>query len=610
MATLRNPCWYRTNGRVRHRMLIVLAAAVVGAATGACGGGPQGPVVAADDFVTALARHDVGSAAGMTNQPDRARAALAAAWDNLGAQQMSAHTGSAHISGDTATVNYTYEWHLARGRVWTYSGELPMGRTDGRWQVRWMASDIHPRLGDTQTMALRETPAPRARVNERSGTDVLIPGVVHRITLTLADATDQQYTVNTLSSVLTRFDDTLTPAAILAAARQAGGTDTVAQLTDWEFDQIGDALLGLPGVTMAKEWDMVPTDRNFAPDLITQVRKTVIDEVDGKSGWDVVTVNANGVDTDILKEVAPQPAPSFALSLDRDVQNAAQRAVDGRTEKAMMVVVQPSTGAVLAVAQNKQADSDGPVATSGLYPPGSTFKTVTAAAAMSAGIAEPDSTVPCPSRIVIGQRTIPNYDEFSLGDTSMAVAYARSCNTAFAKIASRLPGDALTTAAAKFGVGPDYTIAGLPTASGSVPPTGDQTLRTENGIGQGRVLASPFAMALVAATVAHGSTPVPYLLSGHPTTVAGAGSAPAPKIIVGLRQMMRKVVLDGTADRIADQGEVYGKTGEAEVEGGSHSWFIGYRGDMAWATLLVEGGSSDNAVAVTRDMLLAVPSGA
>lgn len=80
-------------------------------------------------------------------------------------------------------------------------------------------------------------------------------------------------------------------------------------------------------------------------------------------------------------------------------------------------------------------------------------------------------------------------------------------------------------------------------------------------------------------------------------------------MIDGLRVMMRKVVTGGTAERIADQGEVYGKTGEAEVGGGSHSWFVGYRGDLAFATLLVKGGSSDNAVAVTRDMLAALPTG-
>ena len=81
---------------------------------------------------------------------------------------------------------------------------------------------------------------------------------------------------------------------------------------------------------------------------------------------------------DVLHEEAAEPAPSFAMSIDRFVQNSAQHAVDLRTEQAMMVVLRPSTGAILAVAQNKAADRDGPVATSGQYPPGSIFKIITA----------------------------------------------------------------------------------------------------------------------------------------------------------------------------------------------------------------------------------------
>jgi cell division protein FtsI/penicillin-binding protein 2 len=57
-----------------------------------------------------------------------------------------------------------------------------------------------------------------------------------------------------------------------------------------------------------------------------------------------------------------------------------------------------------------------------------------------------------------------------------------------------------------------------------------------------------------------------------------------------------------------DLGEVFGKTGEAEVAAGSHAWFAGYRGDLAWATLVVLGGSSDNAVAVTHEFLAALPA--
>lgn len=592
------------------RMLTLLFAAAVTIAAAGCSSGPQHPAVAAEAFFDAFADGDVQAAADRTNLPEKASAALASAWKQLQAESLDVRPGDARVTGDTATVDYTYSWHLPKDRVWTYKGQLQMGRAQGRWTVRWTASNIHPRLGDTQTLELRATPAPRARVNERSGSDVMVPGTVQRVVFTPAEARDPLYVANALAAALNPIDPELTAPGILAAARKAdGGSYAVEKLNEWEYNEVEGDLLGLPGVKVTKEWDMVATDRNFAPDLLTQVRKNIIDEVDGRAGWMVVTKNSNGVDIDVLNEVEPQPSPSFSLSLDRYVQNAAQRAVNAREEQAMMVVIQPSTGAILAVAQNKQADRDGPVATSGLYPPGSTFKTVTAAAAMNSGVATPDTVVPCPSRIIIGERTIPNYNLFTVGDVPMATAYERSCNTAFAKISSQLPDDALHLAAAQLGIGPDYSVVGLPTVSGQVPESKGVVQRAEDGIGQGKVVVSPFGMAVAAATIAHGSAPVPYLIAGHNTTIDGQRPAIDPGVIDGLRMMMRKVVTGGTAERIADMGEVYGKTGEAEVEGGSHSWFIGYRGDMAFATLLVKAGSSDNAVAVTREMLTALPAG-
>ncbi|WP_280235381.1 penicillin-binding transpeptidase domain-containing protein [Nocardia cyriacigeorgica] len=591
------------------RVFLVLSAAALAVAATGCAPGPQGPITAADAFVGAFAAHDVEAAAERTSQPERARQALTSAWSGLQAERLTAHTGAARVTGDTATVDYTYEWALPKNRIWTYSGKLQMARTDGRWTVRWTSSNIHPELGDTQEMELRSEPAPRARVNEQSGSDVLVPGQISRVSFRAADAADPGAVADTLSAALIRFDKNLTPSAILDAARRAPGAYTVAKLSEFEFDQVSIDLIGLPGVTLTQEWDLVPTERGFAPDLMTQVRQTVIDEVDGKAGWSVVLENANGVETGVLTEVAAQPAPSFALSVDRNVQNAAQHAVSLRKEQTMTVVIEASTGAIVAVAQNEAADRDGPVATIGQYPPGSVFKTVTAGAAMTEGLATPDTVLPCPSQTIIGERTIPNYDHFTVGSVPMATAYERSCNTTFAKLASGLSADALHDMAAAFGIGPVYTVAGLPTASGSVPPADDEVQRAEDGIGQGRVVVSPFAMALVAATVAHGSVPVPYLIAGRETVVDGDRPAIDPAVIDGLRMMMRKVVTGGTAGRIADQGEVHGKTGEAEVDGGSHSWFVGYRGDLAFATLLVKGGSSDNAVAVTRDMFAVLPPG-
>ncbi|MFC6012789.1 penicillin-binding transpeptidase domain-containing protein [Nocardia lasii] len=595
---------------MRTRMLTSCAVAALVVAATACSSGAQGPVPAADAFARAFAEHDLSAAAALTTAPDKATAALTSAWDALQAEKLSIRTGDARVRGDTATVDYTYQWTLPKGRQWTYSGELQMGRSDGRWLVRWTSSDIHPQLGDTQTMELRTRPAPRARVNESAGSDVLVPGKVSRVKFTVADAPDPTRVAGALAAALSRIDPVAyTPQTILTAARRTGGAHTVILLNEYEADTIGGELIGLPGVTLTQEWDMVPTDRKFAPDLLTQVRKTVIAEVDGKAGWSVVTRNADGADLDVLHEEAAEPAPSFALSIDRFVQNSAQHAVDLRTEQTMMVVIRPSTGAILAVAQNKAADRDGPVATSGQYPPGSIFKTVTASAAMAAGLAGPQTVLACPSSTIIGERTIPNYNMFSVGDVPMATAYERSCNTTFARLASKLEPDALTTAAARLGVGQTYRVEGLPTVSGSVPAAEGIVQRAEDGIGQGRVVVSPFGMAVMAATVANGAAPTPFLIAGRPTEVTGDRPELAPDVVDGLRAMMRMVVTGGTAERIKDQGEVYGKTGEAEVDGGSHSWFVGYREDMAFATLLVKGGSSDNAVAVTRDMFAALPSG-
>ncbi len=182
---------------------------------------------------------------------------------------------------------------------------------------------------------------------------------------------------------------------------------------------------------------MLPTDPHFAPAVISEVKKAVIDQLDGQAGWRVVSVNQNGVDVAVLHEVEGSPAPSVSITLDRAVQNAAQHAVDTRGGKAMIVVIKPSTGEILAIAQNKGADADGLPATNGLFPPGSTFKMITAGAAVDRDMATPNTMLGCPGRIDIGHRTIPNYGGFDLGVVSMSRAFASSCNTTFAELGSR-----------------------------------------------------------------------------------------------------------------------------------------------------------------------------
>ncbi len=580
----------------------------VTATISACTPRQAGPAQAAAAFFAELGRGETGAAAALSDQPTEAHAGLNQTWSGLQATQLDATILGSRYTDDAGSVNYRFTWQLPKKRTWTYDGVLNMVRDEGIWRVRWSPSALHPKLGENQSLELRADPPRRASVNELGGTEVLAPGSRYRYQLDAARAGgDLMTTARVLADVLRPFDSTISPQRIAEQASSINGPLDLITLRPSDHDRVAGALDALPGVIVTPQADMLPTNDNFAPAVISEVKKAVEDELDGEAGWRVVSVNKNSADVDVLTEVAPKPAPSINLTLDRLVQDAAQRAVDDQWRKAMLVVMKPSTGEILAVAQNGAADADGPAATTGLYPPGSTFKIVTAGAAIDNKLAAPDSMVACPGQIDIGDRTIPNYDKFDLGVVPMAQAFANSCNTTFAELASRMSPTALTVAASGYGIGPDYTVEGLTTVTGMVPATVDLAERTEDGFGQGKVLVTPFGMALAAATVAAGKTPTPRLIAGTETLQTGENPPVNPATLDGLRSMMRQVVTNGTARDIDGLGEVYGKTGEAEFQGGSHAWFTGYRGDLAFAGLIVGGGSSTYAVRMVRQMLEQLP---
>ncbi|OBK54369.1 penicillin-binding transpeptidase domain-containing protein [Mycobacterium kubicae] len=589
--------------------MCLLSVAVV--AVPGCTPRPEGPGPAAEKFFKALSVGDTATAAQVTDDANEARVALNAAWAGLQATHLDAQLLSAKYAEDVGTVAYRFTWHLPKNRSWSYDGQLKMARDEGRWQVRWTTTGLHPKLGEHQTFALRSDPPPRASVNELGGSDVLAPGFLYHYMLDAAAAgPDLSATAHAVVEALHPFNDTLNDPQLLAemASSATKPVDLVTLLPD-DSNKVFPAIGNLHGVVITQQPELLPTDPHFAPAVVSQVKKAVVDQLDGQAGWRVVSVNQNNVDVAVLHEVAGAPAPSVSITLDRAVQNAAQHAVDTRGGKAMLVAIKPSTGEILAIAQNAGADAEGLLATTGLYPPGSTFKMVTAGAAVDRDIATPNTMLGCPGHLDIGHRSIPNYGGFDLGVVPLSRAFASSCNTTFAELSSKLPPRGLTQAATRYGIGLDFQVDGITTVTGSVPPTVDLTERTEDGFGQGRVLASPFGMALVAATVAAGKTPVPQLIAGRPTSVDGDNTPISPKMVDALRPMMRLVVTNGTAKDIAGCGEVFGKTGEAEFPGGSHSWFAGYRGDLAFAALIVGGGSSEYAVRMTKVMLESLPPG-
>ncbi|WP_433262426.1 penicillin-binding transpeptidase domain-containing protein [Actinosynnema sp. CS-041913] len=349
--------------------------------------------------------------------------------------------------------------------------------------------------------------------------------------------------------------------------------------------------------------DGAPVAPGFAPVVVQSVNKEV-GGLTGTPGWQVAVVDAAGTPVAVLQEKKAVSKEKLTLTLDPAAQTAAQAAVDQVALPAVIVALAPSNGEILAVAQNPAASQSGPIALQNYYEPGSTFKIVTATAALTGGIATTDTPVECPGKKTIGPRQIVNDGQFDLGTVPLHRAFAESCNTSFSQLAADLPADALPRAASMFGLGADYTVAGITTNTAKVPPSETVTQRVEAGIGQGTMQATPFGMALAAATVAKGSTPTPQLIREIPTT--GGRSTPLPGgVASALRSMMGEVVTGGTARELAGLGGVRGKTGTAQHGDGtqSHGWFIGYRGDLAFAVMVVDAGTSKVAVSTTAAFL-------
>lgn len=321
-------------------------------------------------------------------------------------------------------------------------------------------------------------------------------------------------------------------------------------------------------------------------------------------GFGIERVDAAGHPLETLFGAAAGDTKPVPSTLSIQVQSAAQAAVNGYSGPAVIMAMRPSDGGLLAVAQNTQATGS---PFNGLYAPGSTFKIVTATAALEAGIATRNSELACPLTAHIGTRTISN-EGFDLGTTTMHTAFARSCNTTFGKLASQLPADGLAKTASQYGLNADFSVPGVLTQTGKVVPAADSDEQVEDGIGQGTVQVSPFGEVLMAATVAAGHPVTPELFPSNPTSVTTGYTAPPAGVLAPLRTMMREVVTGGTATGLAHSGTVYGKTGTAQFGTGdvSHGWFVGYRGDMAFVVFLKGANDSKPAVTVGAKFLAGV----
>lgn len=313
----------------------------------------------------------------------------------------------------------------------------------------------------------------------------------------------------------------------------------------------------------------------------------------------------------------PAAGASLELTIDPAVQQAAVDALGDRRGAA--VAIDPRTGAVLAMVSRPSydpnalsshnlsaveeayeqlaADPERPLtnrAIAGdLYPPGSVFKLVTAAAALESGDYEPDTELEGPLTYTLPgtSTTLPNFQGASCdpdGRPTLAVSIQVSCNTSFAWLAGELGADALREQAEDFGFEQSLEVP-LPVTPSTYPDEVDEPQLALTGIGQYDVRVTPLQVAMMAAAIANdGVVMTPYLVETmrgadlevvDQTTPRTLSRAVSGATAQELTEMMTMVVQRGSGQAAQVPGvEVAGKTGTAEFgsQGGAHAWFTGF----------------------------------
>ena len=329
---------------------------------------------------------------------------------------------------------------------------------------------------------------------------------------------------------------------------------------------------------------------------------------------------------------------TVVTTLDCDVQEAAYNAL-GDYDGAV-VVLEVSTGKVIAMVSKPDfdpntiesewdsitSDEDSSVllnrATQGLYPPGSTFKIVTALEYLRENGTDSDISFDCSGSIEVDGSTIHCYGSTAHGSEDLASAFANSCNSAFATIGldlnlkkySSLCEDLLFNQTLP-------TSFTTETSSFTLTEDSGTGLIMQTAIGQGETLVTPIHMAMIAAAICNdGVLMEPYVID-HIENDGGVtvdeysstkyGSLMTEEEAEALQTLMEGVVSGGTASALSGQSySAAGKTGSAEYSSSSdsHAWFVGYGSkdgyeDIAIAVVVEDGGSgSSTAVPIAKQV--------
>ena len=575
----------------------------------------------------------------------------------LDPQKPEVEAGAVTLDGDNASAPLNYTWKFGEAE-WKYTVPANFKKSGDKWLTVWNPATLAPGLADSEILAKGSQSPPRA--------DILGAGDVPLVTyrpvvnvgidkpqLGAADPADSATRLASLVGV--------DPAGYVQQVQGSGAEAFVSAITLREEGRTitNEQIAAIPGARAIPASVPLAPSRTFARAVLGTVGEATAEQIEASEGAlaagdvtgigglqqqydeqlrgrDAVVIRAQRADltreqiqsaaTDprrVLFEVAPEPGTPLKTTIDPALQALAETTLEDVGPASAIVALRPSSGAVLAVASGPGSNGYN-TAMLGQYAPGSIFKMVDSLAMFRNGLT-PDSKVECTPTLTVDGRTFKNadgYPEGSLGSVSLRDAFAHSCNTAFIAARDTVSQGQLEAAALAMGIAVEAPSLGADAFLGSVPGEAAGTEHAASMIGQGKVLLSPLAAAMMAGSVAKGAPVSPQLVLNPDGGAAAAGTtsgstAPAaqpsasataepPSTASGepitaaeataLGDMMRAVVTSGHAGFLASVpgAPVGAKTGTAEYGKESppktHAWIVAVHGDLAVAVFVEDGG--------------------
>lgn len=639
--------------------------------SGCTGGGlptPSGdtPERAADELAAGLTAKDLTPVEFVAATSTDVNASFQTLIRGMGPVTPTVSVNEVDRSGSSATATLDVSWTFPGvPQKWAYTSTAQLQNDAGRWKTAWQASAVEPQLNGSNRLSQRRVTADRGEVLGEDDEVIakLRPVVRIGIDKTVVDGEAAAASATRLAK-LVDVDASAYAKKVAAAGDDAFVEAITYRATDDSRPSNAD-VFAIKGALPIQGEQVLAPSRDFARPVlgtVGQATKEIVDDSDGavvagddvglsglQKRYDTTLRGTPGVQVRLLpltsgsssaspspsgsaspqSSAPPSSAPSSSaspaapvtvfeakpvagkdlrLTLNVFLQELAEKLLADTKPASAIVAIRPSTGAVVAAA-NGPGTKDQNLATTGQAAPGSTFKVVSALALLRAGV-KPSSSVTCPETLTVDGRRFKNYSDYpssQIGTITLKTALAQSCNTAFIGSRTELEDGDLAKAAASLGLGIDYDT-GFPSFFGEVPDDASGTGGAAAMIGQGTVLASPMAMAAVAASVSGGRTVIPVLVDGEAAkTTAAPLSADEAK---SLKSMMRAVVTEGSGRSLnsVPGPDVIAKTGTAEYGNDdplkTHAWMIAAQGDLAVAVFVNTGQSgSKTAGPLLKDFL-------